>query len=217
MEQNLKKLIDIRINKTVKALEKNNMKGFYAENREELYKIIAEIIKDDNTMSSGGSVTLEETGVTDFLNKNYSGKYFESQGTTDEEYEKFLRKVYGFDTYFMSSNAITENGELYNVDGRSNRISALVFGPKKIIVVAGYNKIVTDLGEAVVRVKNVSAPANAIRLNRKTPCTVTGQCSGKQNTGCQSDERICCNYLVSAYQRISGRINVIFLPEVLGY
>jgi L-lactate utilization protein LutB len=212
MEPNLKKLSEIRISKTIKALEKNRMRGFYAENQDALRKIVSELIKDSNTISSGGSVTLEETGIIKFLKENYSGKYFDGTGKNADEYEKFLREVYGFDTYFMSSNAITENGELYNVDGRSNRISALAFGPKQVVVIAGYNKIVANLDEATSRVANICAPANAIRLERKTPCTITGQCGH-----CRSDDRICCNYLISAYQRELNRINVVFVPDSYGY
>ena len=112
----------------------------------------------------------------------------------------------------MSSNAVTEEGELYNVDGNSNRVAALAYGPDSVIVVAGCNKIVPDIAAAVERVKKIAAPVNATRLHCSTPCAKTGECMN-----CHSDGRICCNYLVSAQQRHQDRIKVILVGEELGY
>lgn len=111
-----------------------------------------------------------------------------------------------------SANAITENGELYNVDGNSNRVAALVYGPDSVIVVAGYNKIVPDIDAAVQRVKKVAAPINAVRLHCETPCAKVGECMN-----CHSEGRICCNYVVSAQQRHKNRIKVVLVGEELGF
>ena len=123
----------------------------------------------------------------------------------------------------MSSNAVTENGELYNVDGNSNRVSALLYGPSSVIVVIGVNKIVKNIDEAVRRVKVCAAPKNTVRLSCETPCSKTGECvsllreDSKMPDGCRCDGRICCNYVVCAQQRHKNRIKVVIVNEQLGY
>ena len=126
--------------------------------------------------------------------------------------------------YFTSTNAVTENGELYNVDGTGNRVAAIVYGPKSVVVVCGYNKIVRDLKEAEMRVKEIAAPANTIRLNKNTYCSKCGVCVSAKDgestglaKGCKSEDRICCSYLVSGYQRQKNRIKVIIVGEELGF
>ena len=114
--------------------------------------------------------------------------------------------------YFASANAVTEAGEVLNVDGNANRVAAITFGPASVILVVGSNKIVKDLAAADARVKAVAAPANAKRLSCKTPCAVTGQCEN-----CQSPGRICCTYVLHRYQRVPGRIKVILVGQELGY
>ncbi len=125
--------------------------------------------------------------------------------------------------YISSSNAITENGELYNVDGYSNRVAAICYGPESVIIVVGINKIVGNLDEAIKRVKTMAAPANATRLNCTSYCTEKGECMGltsgnsSMTNGCRGQNRICCNYVVSAYQNQKDRIKVIIVGEELGY
>ena len=119
----------------------------------------------------------------------------------------------------MSANAITEDGELYNVDGNGNRVAALIYGPKRVIVVAGVNKLVRDLDEAISRVKCMAAPANGVRLQTHTPCSRMGRCSGaegRMTAGCASERRMCCQYVVTGYQR-EDRIRVVLVGEELGY
>jgi L-lactate utilization protein LutB len=213
MDDNLKFINQKRIEKTIDALEKNNMNGYYVKSKEELISKIEEIVKDGATVSVGGSMTLFETGIIDYLR---SGKYnfldrYEN-GLKPEDIKEIFRKTFYADAYFTSSNAITENGELYNVDGTGNRIAAITFGPDKVIVIAGVNKIVKDLDEARQRVKYVAAPANAKRLNRATPCTKVGHCMD-----CKSEQRICLKYSVMSRQSDKERIHVIFLNEQFGY
>lgn len=144
-------------------------------------------------------------------------------GMTRPEVEEVYRQTFRADTFFMSTNALTENGELYNVDGNSNRVAALLYGPKSVIVVCGINKIVKNIDEAIKRVKTIAAPQNTIRLGIETPCGKTGECVSlrKENPelcdGCHSDTRICCNYVVSAQQRHIDRIKVIIIGEEYGY
>ncbi|MBQ7901740.1 MAG: lactate utilization protein, partial [Clostridia bacterium] len=133
------------------------------------------------------------------------------------------RAVFSADAFITSTNAITENGELYNVDGNSNRVSAMLFGPERVIVVAGYNKIVADINDAIKRVKTIAAPINSARLGVETPCTKTGKCVSlaKANPeicdGCASDARICANYTIMSRQKRSDRVYVILVGEELGF
>lgn len=194
-------------------LRLNKMKPFFVESREQLYEIIRELVKSDKLITSGGSITLKESGVTDLLNSEFADAYLDrSAGKDREEVEEIMRKAFVSDTFLASSNAITENGELYNVDGNGNRVSAMIYGPKQVIIVAGVNKIVKDLDEARERVEKVAAPKNTVRLEKKTPCAKTGKCEH-----CRSDDRICCSYVTLAQQRVPDRIKVIIVNEELGY
>jgi len=169
------------------------------------------------TLKEAGVRALMESGRYNFLNR-------EAPGLTPEDIQDIYRKTFSADTFLTSANAITENGELFNVDGNSNRVAAILFGPRSVIVVAGYNKIVSDLDEAILRLKKVAAPANGVRLATGTPCEKTGECiactQGKANemtAGCFSEGRMCCNYVVSAMQRHKERTKVIIVGEELGY
>ncbi len=213
-----------RIEKLLKNLEKNNMEAHFVETKTEALKLVKELLPDGATVSNGGSVTLAETGVMELLN---SGKYKyldRSQAKTDQEREAIYRDCFSADYYFCSSNAITESGELYNVDGNCNRISALTFGPKNVIVIAGINKIVPDLPSAVKRVKTICAPKNTQRLGCDTYCAKEGVCICEKTgeleimgKGCASPQRICCSYVVTGQQRVKNRIKVILVNESLGF
>lgn len=211
------------VEKVIKNLEKNNMKGFYAENKEEALEIVKTLINKGDTIASGGSVTLNEVGVIDLLNNGDYNYLDRSKCQSREECEEVYRGAYSADAYFMSTNALTKSGNLYNVDGNSNRVSALLYGPKSVIVVCGYNKIVKTLDEAVLRVKKYAAPKNTKRLNCETYCKEAGEClavgsdASYMCDGCNSDQRICCNYVISAKQRNKDRIKVIIIGEELGY
>lgn len=213
MNENLRKVTALRVEKTIKALEKNNMEGYFVQSSDELIELIDGLIKDDEFMTSGGSMTLEETGVMKHLKMNYAEKFVDrADCTSPEESQTLMRRAFSADTYFASTNAVTENGELYNIDGLGNRTSAMIFGPKQVILVVGTNKIVADMAAAETRLAKIACPANTMRLNMKTPCAATGEC-GK----CSSPDRICCAYVKLAQQRIKGRIKVIFVDGSYGF
>lgn len=202
-----------RIQRTMSALERNNMKSYYAESRDELFDIVRGLVKNDKLITAGGSVTLEESGVKQMLMTEFKGVYLDrSEGKTPEEVEDILHKAFVSDTFFASSNAVTEDGELYNVDGRGNRVSAMIYGPTQVVLIVGVNKIVRNMEEAVCRVEQVAAPKNTRRLNSGTPCEITGSCAH-----CRSRGRICCSYVRMAQQRVKDRIKVIIVNESLGY
>ena len=213
MDNNAKWVNEVKINRTLEALRKNNMEGFFINTHEELISKIEELVEPNSKVSFGGSVTLFETKVMQHLR---SGRYElldrYKEGLTQEEIKKIFRESFFCDAYFTSTNAITEEGELYNVDGNGNRVAAMLYGPDKVIIVAGYNKIVENLSEAIQRNRRISAPANAKRLNKKTPCAKIGNCMD-----CKSPEKICREYTLIRSQSNSNRIHVIFLNEELGY
>lgn len=213
MDKNVKFVVEKKISKTIENLEKNNMHGYFVATEEELLNKIKELINEGDTVSVGGSMTLFETGTIDFLrNEKYNFLDRYEEGLKPEDIKEIYRKSFSADAYFTSSNAITEEGELYNVDGRGNRVAAMVYGPDKVIVVVGVNKIVRDLDEAIMRNREWAAPANARRLSRKTPCAEVGYCMD-----CSSKERICSDYVVIKKQMDVDRIHVIIVNKELGY
>lgn len=203
-------ILEKRIERTVTALCKNNFDAHYIKDQEALIKKLDEIMPDGTSCSVGGSMTLYETGVIDYLKNgrfNYLDRYAEGADAV-----KIYHEALSCDVYFTSSNAITEKGELYNMDGNGNRVAAIVYGPKKVVVIAGANKIVKDINAAVEYKKAVAGPANAVRLGKDLPCAKTGFCSD-----CKSPGRFCCHELISHYQLNKNRIAVLILPESYGF
>ena len=213
MNNYIKEVNEIRINQTIAALKKNGMNGYLVDSKEALYSLIDKLTEEGNVVSCGGSMSLFETGVIDYLRSGrfkFLDRY--QEGLSPQDIKDIYRKSFSSDVYFCSSNAITENGELYNVDGNGNRVAAMLYGPDKVIIVAGVNKIVKDIDEAIERNERIAAPANCIRLKRLTPCTKVGHC-----LNCSSEDRICNEYTIIRKQRDHERIHVIFLNENLGY
>lgn len=218
----LKKDMDV-INNTMERLRRNNMAAYYVETKEEVLPLLESLMNEGETVTHGGSETLKECGVIDMLNSGRYNYLDRSKAASPEEIEKIYREAYFADTYLSSANAVTEGGLIYNVDGNSNRVSAILYGPKQVVFICGYNKIVKDLDEAVVRLKTVASPQNTKRLNCDTYCAREGEClaMGRDASfmcdGCRSPQRICCNYVVSAWQRKKDRMKVIIVGEKLGY
>ena len=223
MDNFKKETIKTKINQTMEALKANNMNAFYAQTSADAVEIAKSLLKDGDTISHGGSVTLKEAGFPAIFNCGKYNYLDRSKATSPEETMDIYRKAFSADVYFTSSNAVTLKGELYNVDGNSNRVAPMLFGPDKVVVVVGVNKLVNNIDDAVARVKEIAAPANCVRLERNTYCKVNGKCvtaddkNGGFCAGCRSEERICCNYTVMSMQRNKGRVNVIIVNEELGY
>jgi L-lactate utilization protein LutB len=213
-------MMDKKIEKTIENLKRNNIEAFYAETSADAVTLVEEMLSEGETISCGGSVTLAESGVFALMQ---SGKYNfldRSLAKSPQETAEIYRKTFYADTFLTSANAITENGELINVDGNCNRIAAITFGPKRVIVIVGKNKLVGDVNEGFYRVKTVAAPKNAQRLGLSTPCAKLGHCIKKDeapSAGCDSEQRICVNYVISGRQRVADRVKVIIVNENLGY
>ena len=213
----------IRVETTLKNLKRNKMEAYYVDTKEDAQKLVRTLISKGDTLSCGGSVTLKQTGIYDIISSEDYIFLDRSACETPEQVEEVYRKTFCADAFFTSANAVTENGELYNVDGNSNRVAAILYGPKSVVCVCGVNKLVKNIGEAITRVKTKAAPPNTVRLGIETPCAKTGECISlkKDNPemceGCYGDGRICCNYVVCAQQRHVNRIKVIIIGEEYGY
>ena len=209
------------IEKVLENLKKNRMDAYFAASKEDVVPLVKELVQEGASVASGGSMTLKETGVAELLRSGYY-QFFDrtAPGISLEEKEKIERETFSADAFFCSANAITEQGELVNVDGTANRIAAIAYGPKSVIVVAGINKIVKNVEEGIRRVKTIAAPLNTKRLSCKTYCEKEGHCMGLDGdltAGCASPERICCSYLICGPQRAKNRIKVILVNEELGF
>ena len=213
MDENLKWVNEQKIIRTIEALEKNNMNGYLVEDEEALIDKIKEIVSEGSMVACGGSMSLFETGVIDLIHQSdvlLHDRY--QEGLEREQMQEIFRKAFTSDLFITSTNALTTNGCLYNVDGNGNRVAAMIYGPKEVIVIAGKNKIFDSEEEAINHIKSISAPANAVRLNKKTPCTKTGTCMN-----CLSADRICSSYVKLGYQGNINRIKIVIVDQDLGY
>lgn len=208
-----------RLERTADALSRNRMDAHWVKTKEDALALVQQLLPKGAVVANGGSMTLSECGIMDLL-RNGDYQFLDREAVPPEERAELYRKAFSADCFLCSSNAVTEQGELYNVDGNGNRVAALIYGPKEVIVVAGANKLVPNLSAAIDRVKRLAAPVNAVRLGLETPCSRIGYCAGAKGemaAGCQCEARICCSYVVSGYQRFPNRIHVILVAEHLGY
>ena len=203
---------EITAQSIIKNLKKRNMQGFYCKTKEDALKKVLELIPEQSSIGYGGSVTLEQTGILNAL-KNGNYKVIEREKYNTPELQRELSgKIAMSDFFLMSTNAMSMDGELVNIDGRGNRVCYLIYGPQNVIVVAGWNKIETDLEGAIKRARNVAAPPNCIRLNKNTPCIKNGHCND-----CFSPDCICSQFVVTRRSSVPDRIKVILVGENLGY
>lgn len=199
-------------NTIIKNMAKKNMEGYYCATSAEAVEKALSLMPEGSSITWGGSMSVIECGLMDAIHqKNYDLIDRDTAKTPEEAREMYAKQVMA-DYYLMSTNAITMNGELVNIDGRANRVSCLCWGPQNVIIIAGMNKVATDVEDAIKRVRNIAAPANTVRLNRNTPCAQTGKCGD-----CYSPDCICSQVLVTRRSSTPNRIKVILVGEELGY
>ena len=209
MNEMITKRNDLLSQKIIKGLESRNMKGIYAHSKAEALKIALEIIPDGSTVTMGGSVSAREIGLVDAMKLgNYK---FIDRDLSDNKRAAALA-AYDVDVFLASCNAMTEDGVLVNIDGNANRVSAIAYGPKKVVFIAGMNKVCKDDDSAMKRARNVAAPVNAQRFGLDTPCSKTGSCMD-----CNSPDTNCCQILITRYSRHDDRIFVILVNDYLGF
>lgn len=196
----------------IKNLEKRRMAGYYCQTKTDAVNKVLEIMEKGKSVAWGGSMTLDECGIMDAVRNGGYEVIDRNTAKTEEEKKDIYGKICGCDYFLMSSNAITLDGELVNIDGRGNRVSFLCFGPDNVIIVAGMNKLATDVKAAIARVRNMAAPPNTVRLSKNTPCSVTGECAD-----CLSPDCICAQTVITRLSMTPDRIKVILVGEELGY
>ncbi len=211
----------MKIEAILENFKKNRYEPYYLERKEEVGPLLKKLLEEGCSVSVGGSETLKQVGALELLKEGpyqYLDRY--QEGLSADEIRKIFLDALSADFYLTSANAVTEQGELVNVDGNCNRIAAISFGPKNVIVVAGINKLVPNVEEGIKRIKRIAAPLNTKRLGCNTYCKEKGVCmgvNGSMTDGCRSEGRICCGYLISGPQRVPGRIKLILVGETLGY
>lgn len=201
------------LGKTLVAnMQRRGFEAYYCADKKEALAKALELIPKTDVVSWGGSTTIAEVGLLDAV-KSRNPVIDRDTAATAEEKVELMRKALLCDTFLMSSNAIASDGQLVNIDGNGNRVAALIFGPKQVIVIAGLNKVAGSLEAAMDRARNVAAPINAQRFNGlNTPCYKLGRCAD-----CQSPESICAQIVLTRRSRTAGRIKVILVGEHLGF
>ena len=200
---------DLLAQKVIKGLKSRNMTGYYAKDKDEALKLALDLIPEGSTVTMGGAMSAHEIGLVKTLKE---GNYNFIDRDDYEDKRQAALFAYDADVFLSSTNAMTEDGILVNIDGNSNRVSAIAHGPKKVVMIVGMNKVCSDVDGALKRARNVAAPINAQRFGITTPCTQTGSCMN-----CKSADTICCNFLITRYSRHTDRIHVILVNESLGF
>lgn len=209
---NLQKAFSAAAPSVIAELKKRNMEGYYFENCEEMVQKILSMLPENATVAWGGSESFKESGMLAALQKGNYQLIDRSQAVTDDEKRSLYGRTVMADAYFMSSNAITYDGILLNIDGSGNRLACLMHGPKEVYIIVGMNKFTKTVEAGIERIRNLASPANVQRLSYKTPCHETGLC-----TNCLSPECICSHLVITRRNRLPGRIKVFVVAENLGY
>lgn len=199
-------------NTIIQNLKKRQIEGYYCSDRKLAVQKALELIPKASSIAWGGSMTIIETGLMEAIQNGDYKIINRDVATNLEEQRKIYGEICCSDFFLMGTNAITLEGELINIDGRGNRVAFLCFGPQNVLILTGMNKVVTDIESGIKRARDIAAPPNAIRLKRKTPCSITGKC---QN--CYSPDCMCGQFVITRRSGIPNRIKVILIGEELGY
>ena len=209
LNENITKRNALLAQKVIKGLESRNMTGYWAESKRDALEQALALIPEGSSVTMGGAMSAHEIGLVDALKK---GDYNFIDRDAYEDKRAAMLAAYDADVFLASANAITEDGILVNIDGNSNRVSAIAQGPRKVIFIVGMNKVCPDPDSAMKRARNVAAPINAQRFGLNTPCAKTGACMD-----CKSPDPICCQILITRFSRHKDRIHVILVNGNLGF
>ena len=205
------KMYDKKGPKVAENFNKRGFEAYYCPTKEEALKKAISLIPESHVVSWGGSVSIDEIGLRPYVLEHRQVIDRETAKTPAEK-QDIMRKALTCDTFIMGTNAATEDGQLYNIDGNGNRVAALIFGPKQVVVIVGMNKVEPTLEAAITRARTVASPINMQRFSKKTPCAVTGMCAD-----CNSPDSICNQMVRTRRCAPVGRIKVILVGENLGY
>ena len=209
MNENITRRNALLAQKVIKGLASRNMTGYYAGSREAALRLALALVGEGASVTMGGAMSAHEIGLVDALK---AGNYHFIDRDAYEDKRAAMLAAYDADVFLSSANAITEDGQLVNIDGNANRVSAICQGPKKVVSIVGMNKVCPDLDSAMKRARNVAAPINAQRFGLDTPCCKTGSCMD-----CKSPDTICCQFLITRFSRHKDRIHVILVNDNLGF
>ena len=209
MHEMIRKRNALLARKVIKGLESRNMTGYYAATREDALAQALALIGEGASVTMGGAMSAHEIGLVDALK---AGNYRFIDRDAYQDKRAAMLAAYDADVFLASANAITEDGVMVNIDGNSNRVSAICQGPRKVVFIVGMNKVCPDLDSAMKRARNVAAPINAQRFGLDTPCCKTGACMD-----CKSPDTICCQFLITRFSRHRDRIHVILVNDSLGF
>jgi L-lactate utilization protein LutB len=210
MDKNTQQIQRVRAVRAVENLKRNKFDAHFVESVEQMNELISTMIPAQSTVAVGGSMSLFETGVIEWLRQQPVTFY--DRYNPENDVQEMFRKAFYADVFVTSTNAVTMEGELLNVDGSGNRTAAMIFGPKKVLVITGINKLVKNMAEAEQMIKRTARPMNNERLNTNNPCRLVGEC-----TECISESRICSVFVRTARSHVRDRICVILVNEDLGY
>ena len=209
LNENITRRNALLAQRVIKGLESRNMSGYYARDKKEALAQALALIPEGSAVTMGGAMSAHEIGLVNALK---TGNYNFIDRDACEDKRAAMLAAYDADVFLASANAITEDGVMVNIDGNSNRVSAIAQGPRKVIFIVGMNKVCSDLDGAMKRARNVAAPINAQRFGLNTPCAKTGACMD-----CKSPDTICCQFLITRFSRHKGRIHVILVNGNLGF
>ena len=212
MEEAKRKAYEKRGQILVKNLKNRHFDAYYCADRKEALQKALELIPKGATIGWGGSVTAKDIGLMDAVRSGDYRPYDRDNVATPEERTRLMKQSLLADVFITGANALSLDGQMVNIDGTGNRLGGIVYGPDSVLVVAGMNKVVSTLEEAVTRARTVAAPMNKQRFPAQTPCEVTGVCAD-----CKSEACICNQVLVTRHCRPAGRIKFILVGEDLGF
>ena len=209
MDQNRNNRNKLLAEKVIKGLTSRNMTGYYAENREEAKKLALSLIPEGSVVSWGGSTSISEIGLKQAV---IEGNYKEVNRDIAKDRRAAELAAFDADWFLCSTNAMTEDGVLVNIDGNGNRVACMVYGPKHVLFIVGMNKVMKDLPAAISRARNEAAPINAARFSIETPCKKNGSCAD-----CKSKDTICDQFLITRFEKHAGRYHIILVNDELGF
>ena len=199
------------IEKTIRKLKERQFNACFVPDKARALKMVKSMINPGDKVANGGSKSLSQAGIIDWLKSEESVNYIYAKGgESDEEKKQLTMERFFADVFLQSANAVISDGRIYNEDGASTRVAPMIYGPGKVIMVVGANKIVDSYSRAVARTK-AAAVENCRSLGFDTPCVADGKCHD-----CRASMRGCCTTVVLNYSRIPGRINVVIVGEDLG-
>lgn len=212
MTEQKQKYFDKRAQVLIKNLRSRHFEAYYCANKEEALSKALELIPEGATVGWGGALSAQQIGLMDALNAGNYNAIDRDKATTPEEREQAMKKCLLADVFVTGANALSLDGQMVNIDGNGNRVAAVVYGPDSVVVIAGMNKVVDTLEDAVTRARTVAAPMNKQRFALQTPCEVTGTCAN-----CKSDGCICNQILITRNCKPAGRIKFVLVGEELGF